>query len=81
MPDVQVIATGRPLAFAAPSAKKPLERSSMCECARSRGSRASARTSGVERDPGDVQASVMPAARELVDEGGDQPVHERNVAA
>ena len=60
VPDVHVIATGRPLRFAAPSAKKPAQRSSMCEKQRSRGSRTSARTSGDEREPGEVQASRMP---------------------
>jgi hypothetical protein len=60
VPEVQAIATGRPLALAAPSAKNALARSSMWECARSRGLRASASTSGVEREPGEVQASVIP---------------------
>ena len=60
VPDVHVTATGRPLSFAAPTAKKPAQRSSMCEKQRSRGSRTSARTSGEEREPGDVQASRMP---------------------
>ena len=54
------MATGRPEAFAAPTAKKPALRSSMCEKQRSLGSRASDSTSGVLRDPGEVQAWVMP---------------------
>ena len=60
MPEVQASATGRPVAFASPSAKKPPLRSSMCEVARMRGSRASESTSGVEREPGDVHASRRP---------------------
>ena len=60
MPDVQASATGSPLAFASPSAKKPPLRSSRWEVARIRGSRASESTSGVEREPGDVQASRTP---------------------
>ena len=31
VPEVQVTATGRPPSFAAPSAKNPAQRSSMCE--------------------------------------------------
>ena len=57
MPEVQASATGSPLAFASPSAKKPPQRSSMCDVARSRRSRTSESTSGVERDPGDVHTS------------------------
>ena len=49
-----------PLALASPSAKKAPLRSSRCEVARIRGSRASESTSGVERDPGEVQASRRP---------------------
>ena len=60
VPDVHVTTTGRPLCFAAPSAKKPAQRSSMCEKQRRRPSRASASTSGDEREPGDVQASRTP---------------------
>ena len=60
VPEVQVTATGAPVAFASPSAKKPLQRSSMCEWQRSRGSRARLSTSGVQREPGEVQASRSP---------------------
>jgi hypothetical protein len=56
VPDVHVIATGRPDALAAPSAKKPAHRSSMCEKQRIRGSRTSESTIGVQRDPGEVHA-------------------------
>ena len=52
VPEVQASATGRPLAFASPSAKKLPQRSSMCELDRIPGSRASDSTSGVEREPG-----------------------------
>jgi hypothetical protein len=48
------------VAFASPSAKKPAQRSSMCEWQRSRGSRARLRTSGVQREPGEVHASRSP---------------------
>ena len=57
---MQASATGTPVAFASPSAKKPPQRSSMCEVARMRGSRASESTSGVEREPGEVHASRRP---------------------
>ena len=40
----------------------------MCEVARSRSSRTSESTSGVEREPGDVHAVAQAAAHELVDE-------------
>jgi hypothetical protein len=60
VPEVQASATGRPLAFASPSAKKLPQRSSMCELDRIPGSRASDSTSGVEREPGDVQACSSP---------------------
>ena len=51
---------GSALARARPSAKKSPLRSSMCEWARRPGWRASASTSGAERDPGEVHASVTP---------------------
>jgi hypothetical protein len=60
VPDVQASAAGTPVAFAIPSAKKPALRSSRCEVARIRGSRASESTSGVEREPGEVHASFNP---------------------
>ena len=60
MPDVQASAAGVPDAFAIPSAKNAALRSSMCEVARIRGSRARLSTSGVEREPGDVHASLSP---------------------
>src|SRR5947199_135838 len=60
VPLVQASTTGRRVALASPSAKKPPARSSRCDVHRSRPSRTSASTSGVEREPGDVQASVTP---------------------
>ncbi len=60
VPDVHVTATGRPAGLAAPTAKKPADRSSMCDQQRIRGSRTSERTIGVERDPGAVQACSIP---------------------
>jgi hypothetical protein len=60
VPDVQASATGRPLVLASPSAKKAPLRSSRCDVARIRGSRTRLRTSGVERLPGEVQASRRP---------------------
>src|SRR3954449_10546516 len=60
VPLVHASTTGRRVALARPSAKNAPERSSMCEVQRSRPSRTSASTSGVERDPGEVHASVMP---------------------
>src|SRR4051794_23167582 len=60
VPLVQARTTGRRVALARPRAKKPPARSSICEVQRRRPSRTSARTSGVERDPGDVTASTTP---------------------
>src|SRR6478752_2228849 len=60
VPEVQVITAGSPVALAMPSAKNAAARSSTCECTFSRPSRARARTSGVERDPGDVHACCTP---------------------
>jgi hypothetical protein len=60
LPDVHVTATGRPLAFAKPSATNPAARSSMTECARIPSCAASVSTSGAFRDPGEVTASVIP---------------------
>src|SRR5258705_9485645 len=60
VPLVQARTTGRRVAFASPSPKNAPERSSMCDVQRRRPSRTSARTSGVEREPGDVDASVTP---------------------
>ena len=60
VPDVHVMATGRPEAFASPTAKNPAQRSSTCEWQRSRSSRASVSTSGVQREPGEVHASRIP---------------------
>ena len=54
--------------------RTPPQRSSRCDVARSRGARASDSTSGVEREPGDVQASRSAAADELVDEGAQAEV-------
>src|SRR3954471_14431687 len=60
VPLVQARTTGRRVALAAPRAKKPAARSSICEVQRSRPSRTRARTSGVEREPGEVTASTTP---------------------
>src|ERR1019366_390714 len=60
VPDVQVSATGRPDALAAPSAKNPAQRSSICDQHAIRGSRTSDRTIGVLREPGEVQACCIP---------------------
>ncbi|MEZ5123443.1 MAG: hypothetical protein R2736_18015 [Solirubrobacterales bacterium] len=60
VPEVQATTTGRRVAFARPSAKNALARSSTCEWQRSRPSRTRLRTTGVDRDPGDVHASVAP---------------------
>ena len=57
-----------------PSAKKPALRSSMCERHGKRPSRTSASTSGVEREPGDVHAPAIAAARELVAERAQEQV-------
>src|SRR5215207_1716247 len=51
---------GARVALAIPSAKNAAERSSTFECTASRPSRTSARTSGVEREPGDVHAWRTP---------------------
>jgi hypothetical protein len=56
VPDVHVMATGRPLALAIPSAKKPAERSSMTETASSPSWPASVSASGAFREPGQVTA-------------------------
>ena len=60
VPLVHATIAGRPVAFAAPSARKPPDRSSSCTCTCTRGSRARARASGVERDPGDSAACDTP---------------------
>ena len=60
VPEVQVTATGRPLALAMPSATKPAERSSMIETASSPVCAASVSASGALREPGLVTAWVMP---------------------
>src|SRR3954453_7681535 len=60
VPEVHVIPAGVPVAFATPRAKNAAERSSTCECTARRPSRTSASTSGVEREPGEVQAWRMP---------------------
>ena len=46
----------------------------MCDQQRIRGSRTSESTSGVQREPGEVQACSQPAAGELVAEGAQQQV-------
>ena len=60
MPEVQSIATGVPVAWAAPSAKKPAERSSRITVTSICGSRQSATASGVEREPGETTARRTP---------------------
>ena len=60
MPDVQVTATGRPLALAIPSATKPAERSSITDTASSSGRPASVSASGALREPGQVTAWRKP---------------------
>ena len=60
VPLVQASATGAPPAVASPSAKKAELRSSRWTCRRIRSSRANARANGVEREPGETQASRTP---------------------
>ena len=60
VPEVQSSATGSPLACAAPSAKKPAERSSTITVTSIPGSRQSATASGVDRDPGETTARRSP---------------------
>jgi pimeloyl-ACP methyl ester carboxylesterase len=60
VPLVHATAAGRPVAFATPRAKKPALRSSTCDQVGIRSSAARARTIGVEREPGDVQAPAIP---------------------
>src|SRR3954467_5609066 len=60
VPDVPVITAGSPVALAILSAKNAAQRSSTCECTVRRPSRTSASTSGVDREPGDVQAWRTP---------------------
>ena len=60
VPDVQVTATGRPLAFAMPSATKPAERSSITDTASTPSWAASVSASGAFRDPGEVTACRIP---------------------
>ena len=61
VPEVHTTATGRPVALANPRAKKDEERSSRCNHDFIDGCSANARVSGVDRDPGVIQQSVMPA--------------------
>ena len=60
VPEVQRIATGAPLACAAPSAKKAAERSSTITVTSISGWRQSATASGVEREPGEITARRSP---------------------
>ncbi len=60
VPDVHVTATGRPVALAMPSAKKPAERSSITDTASRPGCAASVSASGALRDPGQVTAWRIP---------------------
>jgi antitoxin (DNA-binding transcriptional repressor) of toxin-antitoxin stability system len=56
VPEVQVTATGRPVALAIPSAKKPAQRSSSTETTSISGRAASVSASGALREPGQVTA-------------------------
>ncbi len=60
VPDVHRAAAGRPLDWAAPSAKKPAERSSTMTVTSIAGWRHSASARGVERDPGETTARRTP---------------------
>ena len=60
VPDVQVTATGRPEAFAMPSATKPAERSSITDRVSINGAPASDSASGALREPGEVTAWRIP---------------------
>ena len=60
MPDVQVTATGRPLAFAIPSATKPAERSSITDTASIPACDVLVSASGAFLDPGEVTAWRVP---------------------
>ena len=60
VPEVQVTATGRPLALANPRAMKPAERSSSTDTASIPSWPASERISGALREPGQVTAWRMP---------------------
>jgi hypothetical protein len=60
VPEVQVTATGRPLALAIPSATKPAERSSITDTASMPGAAASVSAIGALRDPGEVTAWRRP---------------------
>ncbi len=57
---MQARTTGRPVAFATPSAKKAPERSSMWDQVGTSSFAARVRTTGVEREPGEVTAPAMP---------------------
>ena len=60
VPEVQRIATGAPVAWAAPSAKKAAERSSTITVTSISAWRQSATASGVEREPGERTAWRSP---------------------
>ena len=63
VPDVVTTTTGRPDAFASPSARNPADRSSIRTCSRSRpaaSAACSANASGADRDPGASTASRTP---------------------
>ena len=62
VPEVARSNMGRRLALAMPTAKNAALRSSTATWQRSRGWRSMARASGVEREPGEMIASVAPAA-------------------
>src|SRR4051812_33860058 len=63
VPEVQVTATGLPLALASPRAMNPAARSSSTDTASIPSSAASVRISGALRDPGEVTAWVSPQRR------------------
>ena len=69
MPLVHATATGCRNAFANPSAKNALERSSRWTCTVTPACRSNASASGVEREPGDTHAWRIAARDEFVDQG------------
>ncbi len=63
VPEVQVTATGRPVALAMPRATKPAERSSMTDTASIPSAAARVSASGALREPGEVTAWRRPQRR------------------
>ena len=72
VPLVTTTTAGRPVAIPIPSAVNPADRSSRRTCSASRGSAATARASGVERDPGHTTAWAHAGPHPLVDQGGGE---------